>query len=75
VEDQIEAIAHGADGTDPAGLRRKLDDVDRRLASLTVPYDEWETLYRMRLQVERRLLEGGVIPAAGEPSRGDFGEG
>ena len=30
--------------------------IDKRLAELTVPYDEWEVLYRQRLQVERDLL-------------------
>ena len=37
-------------------MRRRLEDVDARLASLVVPYEEWEVLYRQRLQVERDLL-------------------
>jgi len=32
-----------------------LSQVDRRLATLTVPYEEWEVLYRQRLQVERHI--------------------
>jgi hypothetical protein len=39
-----------------AAVRRRLEDVDARLASLVVPYEEWEVLYRQRLQVERDLL-------------------
>ena len=31
--------------------------VDDRLARLTIPHDEWEVLYRQRLQVERDLRE------------------
>jgi len=44
-----------------------LVQVDRRLASLVVPFDEWETLYRKRLQVERDALRGnGHAPASEE---------
>ena len=31
--------------------------VDDRLARLTIPHDEWEVLYRQRLQVERDVRE------------------
>jgi hypothetical protein len=34
----------------------ELAQVDRALATLEVPYEEWEVLYRLRLQVERDLL-------------------
>ena len=37
-------------------LRTELTDVDAALQALPVPYDEWEVLYRQRLQVERDLL-------------------
>jgi hypothetical protein len=33
----------------------ELEAVDRSLASLAIPYEEWEVLYRQRLQVERDL--------------------
>ncbi len=42
-EDQLQAAAH-------------LHAVDLSLASLDVTHDEWEVLYRIRLQVERDLL-------------------
>ena len=29
--------------------------IDERLRSLVVPYEEWEILYRQRLQIERDL--------------------
>jgi hypothetical protein len=35
-----------------------LAEMDRILATLEIPYEEWEVLYRMRLQVERDLLAG-----------------
>jgi len=47
-----------------------LDALDARLARLAVPFEEWETLYRQRLQVE--LADAGPAvrgrPAAGASS-------
>ena len=34
----------------------ELAEVDHALETLVVPYEEWEVLYRLRLQVERDLL-------------------
>lgn len=49
VEDVLRAIAeHRAPGGAFAA-------VDERLARLTIPHDEWEVVYRQRLQVERDL--------------------
>jgi hypothetical protein len=58
-----EAIEAGGRGTgaiagrplDPLG---ELRSIDSELAVLTVAHDEWEVLYRERLQVERDLLAG-----------------
>ena len=56
------ATAAGDPGT--ATAARPLDplvelrSIDEALAVLTVPHDEWEVLYRERLQVERDLLAG-----------------
>ena len=59
VEDEIAAIA-AADREEPPpdaiALRDRLQALDRRIATLAVPFDEWETVYRQRLQVERNLL-------------------
>jgi hypothetical protein len=72
VEEALQALAE----------RRTLDRVahdqlariDERLNRLDVPYEEWEVLYRQRLQVERDLLTGrrpgavpGQPPGAGDP--------
>lgn len=59
IEDRIEQLA-GADGS--TDRRSRLDQVrklDEQLVSLTVSFDEWETLYRERLQLERDLLAQG----------------
>jgi hypothetical protein len=81
VEDEIRRVADRANGVggarttpladatippSPGELRRKLAAIDDKLASLTVDFDEWETLYRERLQVERDLLTRGTeLGAAG----------
>jgi hypothetical protein len=51
VEDVLLAIS---EGRAPDGAMGAVDD---RLARLTIPHDEWEVLYRQRLQVERDLRE------------------
>ena len=45
--------------------------IDARLARLVVPYDEWEVLYRQRLQIERDLLRAD----APSPEDTDGGSG
>ena len=64
VEDRIRAIGEATDEPDgshhsSAELRARLDALDRTLSGLDIEFDEWETLYRERLQVERDLLTGG----------------
>src|SRR6185503_10734956 len=51
-------------GGSPADVARELADLDAVLAELDVPYDEWEVLYRMRLQVERDLRAGKPVGEA-----------
>jgi hypothetical protein len=72
IEDRIEAIAPGP-SVDPAPWgtpnARELREIDQALSQTMLPYDEWEILYRMRLQVERDLLRaagGGRV----EPNTG-----
>jgi hypothetical protein len=48
--------------------------MDHRLATLVLPYDEWEVLYRQRLQVERDHLAGRLAQGGGDPSRGILGK-
>jgi hypothetical protein len=57
VEDRLLAAAAGVDrGVDPTAIGAELAAVDRRLHELAVPFEEWETLYRQRVQIERDLL-------------------
>lgn len=65
VEDRLAQLAErdrGAVG-DVRGLRAALEDIDRTLFDLTIPPEEWDILYRIRVQVERDIL-AGVDPAA-----------
>jgi hypothetical protein len=56
MEDRIRAVARaGEAGANPTELLAQLRRIDSDLATLAVPFDEWETLYRQRLQVEREL--------------------
>jgi hypothetical protein len=53
----------------PVDVAAELRSIDDALAVITVPHDEWEVLYRLRLQVERDLLAGarpgGSFPGGG----------
>lgn len=68
VEDTIQKLAE----TEPGDAAREpLAAIDERLASLVVPYEEWEVLYRRRLQVERDMLRG----SHSDPGTGDGRDG
>ena len=58
IEDELRELrsTDATDGGSHAAATGRLKDIDMRLASLVVPYEEWEVLYRQRLQVERDLL-------------------
>ncbi|HET8571028.1 MAG TPA: hypothetical protein VFN14_03995 [Candidatus Limnocylindria bacterium] len=53
LEDTLQRIAKSA----PSGAlaHRALHDIDVRLAQLAIDFDDWQVLYRQRLQVERAL--------------------
>jgi len=70
-EDRIRAVADRVDRLPPQALRRKLDKVDEELMSLTVPFDEWEILYRERLQVEREVFGDGRAIGDHQPEGAD----
>ena len=55
--------------TDPEAAEPILRAIDARLARLIVAHEEWEVLYRQRLQVERDLLRSSR--AAPEPAADD----
>ncbi len=67
VEAQLEALSRPRAAGGEPGSDRPIDlvaagatlaAIDTRLATLEVPHEEWEILYRQRLQVERDLLAG-----------------
>src|SRR6187200_1917037 len=53
IEDALRAARKG---TTKQSIPAVLDAIDRQLARLVVPFEEWEVLYRQRLQLERDLL-------------------
>ena len=57
LEDQIAKLA-ASNGKHAAGGDGKFDAVDAKLLELAVPTDEWDILYRLRLQAERDQLIG-----------------
>jgi hypothetical protein len=54
VEDAIRELVDDA-RRNPTRVERQLAELDQRIARLEVPFDEWETVYRERLQVEAQL--------------------
>ena len=61
IEDELRALLEDASvrgAPDLARVRERLAGIDQRIANLSVPFDEWETVYRQRLQVERDALLG-----------------
>lgn len=59
IEDEIRDVAAATDHVSRTGigaLTTRIRALDGRIARLLVPFDEWETVYRERLQIERDLL-------------------
>lgn len=69
-EDELERLGAGAAQKRPDEVIRHLRSLDRRLATLPVPFEEWETLYRMRLQLERDAL--AAMTSAGADDFAEF---
>jgi hypothetical protein len=59
VEDRLERLAGGVtNGPSGHEARAVFESIDATLLDLAVPTDEWDILYRLRLQIERDLLAG-----------------
>jgi hypothetical protein len=52
IEDKLGALLKA----DRATVESRLAEIDREIARLAVPFEEWETVYRHRLQLERNIL-------------------
>ncbi len=61
VEDRIGQIRHAAASAPRDVTLAALHEVDKQLATLTIDYDEWEVLYRERLQAEQELDHGDLF--------------
>ena len=64
-EDELEQLGPGASRSRPAQVVEHVRSLDAQLAKLAVPFEEWETLYRMRLQLERDALAGTPLMESG----------
>ena len=70
IEDRLAALARPPTATSDHPPR--FDDaaaaefaaIDEQLSTLDIPYEEWEVLYRQRLQVERDLRAGAMAGEA-----------
>jgi hypothetical protein len=71
IEDRLATLAGRREAASDA-TPRPFDDetaaafetIDKELASIQIPYEEWEVLYRQRLQVERDLRAGAMAGQA-----------
>jgi hypothetical protein len=70
IEDRIRTLR---EQTTEEGAKADLVALDAKLSRLVVPYEEWEVLYRQRLQAERDLLRARLVPPAPEPDDGGNG--
>ena len=79
IEDRLAALGNGSGDTDHPprfddAAAAAFTEIDETLATLVVPYEEWEVLYRQRLQVERDLrvgaMAGDAVLGAGTPGTG-----
>jgi hypothetical protein len=71
IEDDLRDLAASRRRSAPptgASLERAFDPIDEQLLDVEVPTDEWDLIYRLRLQAERDLLIGAepgtVFPGA-----------
>lgn len=63
IEDRITALRLAR----AAPSSGEIEALDAELMDLVVPFDEWETLYRLRLQLERDWLRGDAGPGPAAP--------
>ena len=70
VEDRLRAIWRELEAGRLAGLADRLDAIERHLRTLTLPYEEWEVLFRQTLMVQRALLR---MPASAFVKTPGFG--
>jgi hypothetical protein len=73
VEDQLVKLGSDSRAGGPSNVTRTgFEAIDATMIELAVPTDEWDTLYRIRLQIERDLLLGAK-PGTEFPGHGSNG--
>jgi hypothetical protein len=70
IEDRLTDIARRGVTFD-GGIAQEFAAIDGQLATLRIPYEEWEVLYRQRLQVERDILRHEIAAGGGSPDPDD----
>jgi hypothetical protein len=74
-EDRLDKIRLLTENGTPADALVRLAQLDSELARLVVPHDEWEILYRRRLQLERDALRAQEEGVDGWPEEGEAAGG
>jgi hypothetical protein len=76
VEDRLAVLGKGSGDADHPprfddAAAAAFTEIDETLSTMVIPYEEWEVLYRQRLQVERDLrvgaMAGEAVLGAGTP--------
>lgn len=57
VEDRLREFWAALEANRLGGLADRLEEIERHLRTLTLPYEEWEVLFRQTLMAERALLQ------------------
>jgi hypothetical protein len=60
LEDRMRAVWDARHARATSELRAELKNIEERLHTLEVPYEEWEVLFRELLLLDRALREGGT---------------
>ncbi|MEO8229834.1 MAG: hypothetical protein ABI628_08745 [Chloroflexota bacterium] len=72
IEDRLTEMAHHPDGV-LADTGAAFAPIDEQLATLRIPYEKWEVLYRPRLQVERDIRARAMAEGATSKMAGAIG--
>jgi hypothetical protein len=68
IEDRLTGLARRSPATFSGDVAEEFATIDDQLATIRIPYEEWEVLYRQRLQVERDIRARAITEAEGSSS-------
>lgn len=69
IEDRLTVLGRRADQGFEATAAAEFDAIDGDLSTILIPYEEWEVLYRQRLQVERDMRARSMANTLAAESR------